>query len=1452
MKNNNFNVLNYKTKNNKNTDLNNNNYLSSIDINQAWTGAELINDIDKRIIPFFNTPIVLKKINLAKTQPLSSKSKNESSPFGSGLNSKTDSEDKLLTKQSLTLGKKSLFNKIISYNKKILNFTKKINKYDLNLNNSFLNKNNLDHSSTIKYNMSSSSISSDNANFYSKFLGLGTDNFFLSLRNDDYLKLKIRLYRIIFVIKKLIPKLKKGIDSKNNGLNNLNTDYFNSSLTYYNTSSPLSNEGLVSNKENKNKSQLKRYRSEGKKRIKGRNVARILNIYANSLPYINKDILNSKSQSIYYPIFSVVDDYSYQNQQIALFLPKRKLKPLNYLLYKHLFFLSRFNNNNSPLSNEGLESKSNITKPNNYNKNSINKYKLINSSILSNSSLVDSGRNDILNSSISSTNPDIGSIVNAKERSNKNKFESLIIKKNNIEIKYLLINLKKMYQEIDKLILKQKLLIKNIKDKKIFDLIISEFSVYEEYLKRIKELKIRKIPLLKLYEDISSSEAFESISIYNNNKNNIKDNITTQQNLKEEEGNSTIQVNNKNIPTNSNLIVPSIYLSESLYSDLKISKLKSVITEADKGYTSSDTDKNTVNSKFGALNLPDNINFFWYMPNFFNLVSNTLNYDSSLDNNQINELVISSNNVNNKKSVNDHSNTYELNNKDISSFYKKTEDNLEGFELDYKDYLFKLLPFVSYVNNESYFLSPTYIKDTESKVLKNISVDAAAAAAATQPEKKGNLIIAQGLPNKENKIKMEETMKAILSDYTLDEGKFWLNSLIKSNNVTYELNNSNPKTGRNINFVRSLSNLDNLRKKVQINLNYNLNLFGKFSEQIGSDKMKTNINFNWRKNTVLPSSITSNNLINFISDKDSEKLVNNNDGLMGQAPVDLFYYNKNNNIKPNLKIDHKNFDVVSANELNLINDKDLFNKTDNLYKNNNNNNLNTGLFSKKQPIISKYLKDMSIFNMNFKGTRYPSGGLVYFSNIIGYKFNDVSSTKTRWANIDNNKNIYKFLSASFKAIFCLISKPVFVIKTDKIIIQLFYFLMIPNLLKSYKKKNYNLNFKWFNKKIRKFQNRNLLFKINNKNNYSVVKQRKNRVDNLLSSYDSLHQYETVVNNSSDIVFNNSNFNNSIQPTLSLRENGDTTLNSSINFKENSLSKLYQEPQLTNKNNNLNGVMISSKTKLNNINNKTMNNRKELLDRLNIRNRLRFLYKDGFVHSLSPNLNKWFFNVANLVSLQKDPVKKSLYANLINNNNNNNKRFLKNKLKKKFYLTIWDYKRKRLINKFKDIKINKKIKLIKLSKVSLINLYPQKFNIICNVLSKFFNKNIELDLIRIHYPYNDSNILVNLFAIMINKIKFRRITRKLFRKIVIRSISKMFINQNRKPGFNFIPAFLTGIKIKIGGRLMNVSRKTRKTVNLIERGSSSPGKVNYTDFARFTNKNKRGAYSITISSGQNFF
>jgi len=290
--------------------------------------------------------------------------------------------------------------------------------------------------------------------------------------------------------------------------------------------------------------------------------------------------------------------------------------------------------------------------------------------------------------------------------------------------------------------------------------------------------------------------------------------------------------------------------------------------------------------------------------------------------------------------------------------------------------------------------------------------------------------------------------------------------------------------------------------------------------------------------------------------------------------------------------------------------------------------------SENKPIINQYLKSMSIYNMSNNGI------FISYSNIISFNFKTETNKLI--------KNIYKLLAASFKSMYCLISKPVFVITPDKIIIQLFYFLFIPNILK----------------------------------------------------FKKIHKYGNI-----------------------------------------------------------------SKSKL--------------------------------------SKNLWF------------------------------KR--KKRIKKQY-------------RKFRKIKINIRIKLRKLSNVVLTKIFTNKFKKLCDLLSHLFKKPVQLDLIRLHYPYNDSHILVNLLGIMINKIKLRIIFRKLFEKAVIKNLKK-FTGKNN---LNLIPAFLSGIHIKVAGRLLTHRVIPRKTVKTIKRGAIAHGKINFSDVARYTNKNKRGAYSITVLSGQNLF
>lgn len=160
----------------------------------------------------------------------------------------------------------------------------------------------------------------------------------------------------------------------------------------------------------------------------------------------------------------------------------------------------------------------------------------------------------------------------------------------------------------------------------------------------------------------------------------------------------------------------------------------------------------------------------------------------------------------------------------------------------------------------------------------------------------------------------------------------------------------------------------------------------------------------------------------------------------------------------------------------------------------------------------------------------------------------------------------------------------------------------------------------------------------------------------------------------------------------------------------------------------------------------------------------------------------------------------------------------------------------------------------------INIFSEnidKLQILCGILSKLYNKPVELEMTRVYYPYHDANILVNIMGQICNKVRFRNITRRLLRIATIINPTKMnkFSNHSNNTIVPYkliqgklIPAYLSGIKVRVAGRLLTQKVVPRYTVDTIQRGSLARGKANYVSTARFTNKNKNGSYSITVTTG----
>jgi hypothetical protein len=162
------------------------------------------------------------------------------------------------------------------------------------------------------------------------------------------------------------------------------------------------------------------------------------------------------------------------------------------------------------------------------------------------------------------------------------------------------------------------------------------------------------------------------------------------------------------------------------------------------------------------------------------------------------------------------------------------------------------------------------------------------------------------------------------------------------------------------------------------------------------------------------------------------------------------------------------------------------------------------------------------------------------------------------------------------------------------------------------------------------------------------------------------------------------------------------------------------------------------------------------------------------------------------------------------------------------------------------------KFFKLNLTNINNLYSFKFNSLVKWLNSIFNKPVELELIRLHHSDSDSNILAQLFFLVIKKKNIRSVINKLFNKNKVKDINKIipFKDQNNNKNLLTLPVFISGLYVNIGGRLMREPIIPRLTTKKFEKGAIALGKVNNLEETQITKKNKKGAYTIKITFAQN--
>ncbi|CAG8776442.1 32029_t:CDS:1 [Gigaspora margarita] len=143
------------------------------------------------------------------------------------------------------------------------------------------------------------------------------------------------------------------------------------------------------------------------------------------------------------------------------------------------------------------------------------------------------------------------------------------------------------------------------------------------------------------------------------------------------------------------------------------------------------------------------------------------------------------------------------------------------------------------------------------------------------------------------------------------------------------------------------------------------------------------------------------------------------------------------------------------------------------------------------------------------------------------------------------------------------------------------------------------------------------------------------------------------------------------------------------------------------------------------------------------------------------------------------------------------------------------------------------------------------------LSKLYNKDVEFNLIKQHYPYLNSKILAQYIALNASRYRFRQIRRSLFKKIPLvggnqqqndlNATSALKWIQLSRLGQQILPTHLSGVKIQISGRMSLRKGSARTSVVNKSIGSFRFHSLENTmiDYAKVERKNQNGAFCVKV-------
>lgn len=128
----------------------------------------------------------------------------------------------------------------------------------------------------------------------------------------------------------------------------------------------------------------------------------------------------------------------------------------------------------------------------------------------------------------------------------------------------------------------------------------------------------------------------------------------------------------------------------------------------------------------------------------------------------------------------------------------------------------------------------------------------------------------------------------------------------------------------------------------------------------------------------------------------------------------------------------------------------------------------------------------------------------------------------------------------------------------------------------------------------------------------------------------------------------------------------------------------------------------------------------------------------------------------------------------------------------------------------------------------------------NALTRCWGGTVELRLVRLHHGALDSSIFAQYLTANSNKYSFNRIL-DILKDAIPTVVSDGSVSETSTTPLSHI----TGVKVKLSGRLTTQRSGPRQTVQAGRIGTSAKGQHGTVDYSQHTAKNKLGAFTIKV-------